>query len=243
MSDRLNFIFVSLQVANIVGRTELLSAGFFLLALLSYHWLVKRRPLPSAPPPPSSARSAVLFGLTHVLAVLSMLSKEQGVTVIAVCAAYDIFINSQMNLGDLVKVIKQINTVFKPAFWKTLYRVPLAAHNPVSLLKRVSLLVSSAILLTSLRLWINGRGAPLFVESDNPASFSSERLTRGRTYAYLGAVNMWLLLMPSRLCFDWSMGSIPLLESFRDHRNLYTAACCVFLGAILATAGEQGGVN
>ena len=167
-----------------------------------------------------------------------MLSKEQGVTVLAVCVAYDTFIVSHRTLRDLVKVITKANLLLTGSFWKTLYRVPLAGHHSVCLFKRAFLLALSAVLLTSLRLWVNGRGAPLFVESDNPASFSSERLTRVQTYAYLSAVNVWLLVMPSKLCFDWSMGSIPLLESLHDTRNLLTVACLASMGVLLAASGE-----
>jgi hypothetical protein len=33
------------------------------------------------------------------------------------------------------------------------------------------------------------------------------------TYSYIYALNGWLLLCPEWLCFDWSMGCIPLIES------------------------------
>ena len=42
------------------------------------------------------------------------------------------------------------------------------------------------------------------------------------TYSYLIAFNSWLLLSPSVLSYDWQMGSIPLVESPLDSRNLGT---------------------
>lgn len=33
------------------------------------------------------------------------------------------------------------------------------------------------------------------------------------SYNYIYALNSWLLLCPEWLCFDWSMGCIPLVES------------------------------
>lgn len=42
------------------------------------------------------------------------------------------------------------------------------------------------------------------------------------TFNYLLPVNAWLLLNPSELCCDWTMGTIPLVESFLDLRNLAT---------------------
>ena len=66
----------------------------------------------------------------------------------------------------------------------------------------------------------------LFVETvsssfDNPASQSTTP-TRQLTYNYLLAVNTWLLLCPDFLCCDWTMGTIPLIESLFDARNLAT---------------------
>lgn len=42
------------------------------------------------------------------------------------------------------------------------------------------------------------------------------------TYSYLLAFNAWLLLAPITLCYDWQVGSIPLVESVWDARNLAT---------------------
>lgn len=94
------------------------------------------------------------------------------------------------------------------------------------------MLTTGGFVLLGIRLILIGGGTPSFVDSDNPASFSSHFLTRLLTYAFLCPVNFWMLLCPSRLCFDWSMGSIPLVEEIRDGRNLTTLgffACLVFL--------------
>lgn len=42
------------------------------------------------------------------------------------------------------------------------------------------------------------------------------------TYSYLLSFNAWLLLAPITLCYDWQVGSIPLVESVTDVRNLAT---------------------
>ncbi|MGH0150607.1 UNVERIFIED_CONTAM: hypothetical protein FKN15_019615 [Acipenser sinensis] len=42
------------------------------------------------------------------------------------------------------------------------------------------------------------------------------------TYSYLLAFNAWLLLAPIVLCYDWQVGSIPLVESVWDVRNIAT---------------------
>ena len=66
---------------------------------------------------------------------------------------------------------------------------------------------------------------------DNPAAVSPTP-TRQLTFNYLLPVNAWLLLNPSELCCDWTMGTIPLIESFLDIRNLATFIFFCFLGAL-----------
>uniref|UniRef100_A0A8D2LEG2 dolichyl-phosphate-mannose--protein mannosyltransferase n=1 Tax=Varanus komodoensis TaxID=61221 RepID=A0A8D2LEG2_VARKO len=78
------------------------------------------------------------------------------------------------------------------------------------------------ILLLYFRLWIMGGSMPAFSEQDNPASFSPYLLTRFLTYSYLLAFNAWLLLAPVTLCYDWQVGSIPLVDSIWDVRNFAT---------------------
>ncbi|XP_010012618.1 PREDICTED: transmembrane and TPR repeat-containing protein 1-like, partial [Nestor notabilis] len=89
-------------------------------------------------------------------------------------------------------------------------------------LKRAFLVISYVILVLYFRLWIMGGSMPMFSEQDNPASFSPYLLTRFLTYSYLLAFNAWLLLAPITLCYDWQVGSIPLIESIWDARNLAT---------------------
>lgn len=33
---------------------------------------------------------------------------------------------------------------------------------------------------------------------------------------------MWLLLAPFSLCCDWSLGSVPIIDSFSDVRNIWS---------------------
>ncbi|KAK4310005.1 hypothetical protein Pmani_018405 [Petrolisthes manimaculis] len=66
---------------------------------------------------------------------------------------------------------------------------------------------------------------------DNPASVA-QTPTRQLTYNYLLSVNAWLLLLPSSLCCDWTMGTIPLVESFTDVRNLGTVAVYIVLAKL-----------
>ena len=44
-------------------------------------------------------------------------------------------------------------------------------------------------------------------------------------YNYLYAINAsWLLLVPQWLCFDWSMGCVPIINTYSDPRILCIVA-------------------
>ncbi|XP_048222870.1 protein O-mannosyl-transferase TMTC1 isoform X2 [Perognathus longimembris pacificus] len=88
--------------------------------------------------------------------------------------------------------------------------------------KRAILVISYVVVILYFRLRIMGGSMPLFSEQDNPASFSPYVLTRFLTYSYLLAFNVWLLLAPVTLCYDWQVGSIPLVETLWDPRNMAT---------------------
>ena len=75
----------------------------------------------------------------------------------------------------------------------------------------------------------------IFFRFDNPASVATTP-TRQLTYNYLAAVNLRLLFLPSDLCCDWTMGTIPLVESFADVRNFATLATHGTVLGLLVTA-------
>lgn len=52
------------------------------------------------------------------------------------------------------------------------------------------------------------------------------------TYSYLLSFNAWLLLAPVVLCYDWQVGSIPLVESLADVRNVATLLLAVVMVAL-----------
>ena len=105
------------------------------------------------------------------------------------------------------------------------------------LLKRLLLLAASLSVFLILRIYLLAGGtATSFVESDNPTLFESNFWTRLRTYTYLCALNVWSLLCPSALCYDWSMDSIPRIKDNMDSRNImtlsvaFTLLCLVYYG-------------
>ena len=70
-------------------------------------------------------------------------------------------------------------------------------------------------------------------EGDNPASFAADWLTRCLTYNYIWALNSYILFLPHWLCFDWSMGCIPLIETLWDGRNVLSSVMWVFLAFLV----------
>lgn len=51
-------------------------------------------------------------------------------------------------------------------------------------------------------------------------------------WLYLCFVNSWLMLAPSFLCADWTMGTVPLIDTLTDPRNLATVATFISITAL-----------
>ena len=43
---------------------------------------------------------------------------------------------------------------------------------------------------------------------------------RALSLSNIYSINLWLLLSPSSLCCDWSLGSVPLVTTLTDSRNV-----------------------
>ncbi|XP_044756223.1 protein O-mannosyl-transferase TMTC1-like [Coccinella septempunctata] len=96
--------------------------------------------------------------------------------------------------------------------------------------RTVKVFISLGVLLT-VRLALLQGSLPKFSQQDNPAAFHSSLYVRILTFCYLAAFNWWLLLCPMTLSHDWQMGSVPLVTSIYDSRNLVT--CFFFLLTLL----------
>ncbi|XP_076301294.1 protein O-mannosyl-transferase TMTC1-like isoform X2 [Lasioglossum baleicum] len=95
--------------------------------------------------------------------------------------------------------------------------------------RAAALLVSFGVLLV-VRLALLHGALPKFSPQDNPAAFHPCFHVRLLTFCYLAALNCWLLLCPATLSHDWQMGSVPLVASLADTRNMAT---CLFFGGCL----------
>ncbi|XP_040498226.1 protein O-mannosyl-transferase TMTC1 isoform X3 [Ursus maritimus] len=197
-------------VAGIVGRADVLACLLFLLAFLSYNRSVDQHHVGECFPPTTSP---FFLLLSLFLGTCAMLVKETGITVFGVCLVYDFF--SLSHKQEKSYLTARSNRNF------------LLTMRPF--LKRATLVVSYVVVVLYFRLWLMGGSMPLFSEQDNPASFSPYILTRFLTYSYLLAFNVWLLLAPVTLCYDWQVGSIPLVETIWDVRNLATILLAVVM--------------
>ncbi|XP_023605535.1 transmembrane and TPR repeat-containing protein 2 isoform X4 [Myotis lucifugus] len=190
-------------VAGIVGRADVGASLFFLLSLLCYIKHCSTRGY--------SARTWGWFLGTGLCAGCSMLWKEQGVTVLAVSAVYDVFVFHRLKMKQILP------TIYK--------------GKNLSLFLSMSLLTLWGTSLLGARLYWMGNKPPSFSNSDNPAADSDSLLARTLTFFYLPTKNLWLLLCPDTLSFDWSMDAVPLLKTICDWRNLHTVA--FYIGLLL----------
>ncbi|XP_077356844.1 protein O-mannosyl-transferase TMTC2-like isoform X2 [Festucalex cinctus] len=195
-------------VAGVVGRADVGAALFFLLSLLCYARHCRLRA--SRCCGGSVARCWTWMMGSLWCAAASMLWKEQGVTVLAVSAVYDLF-------------------VFHRLTFRQALLLPLGKKTQ-KLLPSLAVLATWGIVLLSGRIYWMGNKPPNFSNSDNPAADSPHLLTRTLTFLHLPAANAWLLLFPDKLSFDWSMDAVPLVRSLADWRNLHTLA---FYGGVI----------
>uniref|UniRef100_A0AAQ5X754 dolichyl-phosphate-mannose--protein mannosyltransferase n=1 Tax=Amphiprion ocellaris TaxID=80972 RepID=A0AAQ5X754_AMPOC len=103
----------------------------------------------------------------------------------------------------------------------------------MGLLTRLALMGLGGLLMLYARWRIMGTGPPAFTEVDNPASFAESVFLRIVNYNYYYSLNAWLLLCPWWLCFDWSMGCVPLIKSATDWRMVWLLLLwCILIGLI-----------
>ncbi|KAG7305254.1 hypothetical protein JYU34_009297 [Plutella xylostella] len=148
--------------------------------------------------------------LSIVLGALSMLAKETGVTILLLNLAFDFY-----------RCWPMVRRSLCPMKFER-------KHSGLSL-RSLKVLVSLA-LLVCLRLALLQGSLPSFSAQDNPPAFHPSFVVRLMTFCYLAAFNWWLLLCPWTLSHDWQMGSVPLVTSGWDPRNLLT---CAAFGALV----------
>ena len=180
-------------MTGVVGRAELLASLAYLSAILTYGKGAAHKTFPR------KTRWRYLL-LTIILTTIAMLCKEQGITVIAVCAVFEVCVRHK--LKDF--------SVFK---WK----------NISSAVQRLGVLMLCGLGLLLMRLRLMGATLPVFTRFDNPAAVSPSP-AKQLTFSYLASLNAWQLLAPCDLICDWTMNTVPLVKKWLDVRNLATLA-------------------
>ncbi|XP_018107867.1 protein O-mannosyl-transferase TMTC3 isoform X2 [Xenopus laevis] len=206
-------------VTGVVGRAELLSSIFLLAAFLSY--------TKSKGPDNSIVWTPIAVAVS--LVAVATLCKEQGITVVGICCVYEVFIAQGYTL---------------PVLWDTTMQILMGKGSiPYSMLQtllKLVVLMFSTLLLVVVRVQVIQSQLPVFTRFDNPAAVSTTP-ARQLTFNYLLPVNAWLLLNPSELCCDWTMGTIPLIESVLDIRNLATLLFYLLLGYFIVFSVRYSG--
>ena len=121
-------------VTGVVGRAELLASVFFLVVVLQYAKMARQSSV--------SWRSLIV---TSLLICLAMLSKEQGITVIAVCVVHEVFVAQLLSPAELFSMSGKAGLLAVPAWTK-----------------RVLALAAIGVCLMYMRLRIMGTQLPVF---------------------------------------------------------------------------------
>ncbi|XP_028968291.1 protein O-mannosyl-transferase TMTC1-like [Galendromus occidentalis] len=230
-------------VTSIVGRADVLCAVFYLASILCFikscdeaqatigefpHERNQRNNVRAQTASDSQffnlgARAPTHLWLAMALGVMSMLSKEQGITVFGVLIVYRLRLLCKRPSAFHCSPMNQRN-------------VSTRCSQIVNWFTADDHLVTSCVTLAGLfsfRVFLLGGSLPKFSEHDNPAAHDPHLLTRFLTYSYLTAFNIKLLLYPAVLSYDWQMGSVPVVHSVLDTRNLATVALLVCAGRIV----------
>ncbi|CAG5017768.1 unnamed protein product [Parnassius apollo] len=191
-------------VCGVVGRADILSAISFILSFIHYDKSI------------DNIRYTYLFLLTSIiLAGIAMLFKENGITVLGYCVVYHIVVK--------YGYLKEKNIVLKKTHLMKSFSIK-------TLAKMIIISLASVFLLYS-RWLIMGEMKPEFKPMENPAAFATNLFTKVVTLNYIYFLNFLLLVWPQWLCYDWSMGCVPLIKSVFDYRILFIFL--IYLFAIL----------
>lgn len=225
------------SVAGIVGRADLLCALLFILSFLCYvrsccQDTVSRTHATLHRP---ETFSMTWFCLSVVFCGLSVLCKEQGITVIGICSAYDIIVICQVDVLRLLRLKKSTENQNQEASPSVTKQNASGDWFKSLCVRHLFLAITGAAILVT-RWRVMGSAPPVFQVFDNPHSFVNGTLLRTLNYNYLYALNCWILVNPWWLCFDWSMGSVPTIDSVSDPRVLAVIVLWVVLAFCLYSA-------
>ncbi|KAE8745748.1 hypothetical protein FOCC_FOCC007544 [Frankliniella occidentalis] len=231
-------------VAGVVGRADLLCAFFSFLSFLSYSKATKEGTL--------SIKLSIKYLICSIFfCFLALFSKEQGITILGICLAYDVITFHKINVYNLPLLVLNLFYCCPSGKSNVKHQSVLPGQSKICCSRRIesqhlfskpfiirslSLIIAGLLLLYA-RWYVMGSKPPVFQQVDNPASFDKNFWTRVWTYNYLYSLNAWLLLCPEWLSFDWSMGCISLVSTWFDPRLLAVATFWATLFGLLWRGG------
>ena len=191
-------------INQIVGRAELLCAVFFLMAFLSFHAYLTSQGL---------VGSVFHFCSTLFFTICSMLSKESGLSVMALLFVY-CFVPGAKDVP--LRPLKKQGTCFQ-----AIGRLFTLMYHQKSKLLLSLLLVCITIALSAIRVWWTGP-VEVFVSDDNPAAFHPNPWVRFASYHNQYLLHALFLVYPKTLSHDWTFTVDPVV-SVTDVRLLWVA--------------------
>ncbi|KAJ0181217.1 hypothetical protein K1T71_003302 [Dendrolimus kikuchii] len=206
-------------VSGIVGRADILAAITFFTSIIFYSKAMTDQSL-----------SYVYLFIVVILSAMSMLFKENGVTVLGFCIVYDIishFRTNQQTQNEMSNEDSGKKHTNKKSDASILSKSQKSNSLFDSGIRIICLILSIVLLLYERWAVMEGTG-PEFKITDNPASFSENFLTRFKTYNYVYFLNFLLLIWPQWLCYDWSMGCIPVLKEVDDYRIIFVIIMYIY---------------
>lgn len=187
-----------------------------------------------------------MFGCA-ICIIIATLCKETGITaIVSVCKFYNLILYiNVLNIYYLhfqgicaVYDIVMVNKIYPVDVINFCLMFRCSNNNLVNLVQykhtilRLSVLFIIALILLFLRFSIMGFSVPKFQPVDNPTSFMDSIFLRILNYNYIYSLNAWLLICPVWLCFDWSMGCIPLITDYDRRIFMIIIFWLIFLALI-----------
>uniref|UniRef100_A0A5S6R087 dolichyl-phosphate-mannose--protein mannosyltransferase n=1 Tax=Trichuris muris TaxID=70415 RepID=A0A5S6R087_TRIMR len=206
-------------VASIVGRAEIISALLYMCSFFEYCKALKRG---------SCWKNYHLF-MCLILTFMALAAKEQGVMAIFFCIAYDVLVYSWNSLTCVWQKRVSVRKCIK----KSLSSDDVAASLATAAFKRMGTMLTWFLLLSIFRLHLMSWTLPRFSTGDTQVLPMYNFVFKTINQVYIYVLNLWLLVCPSFLCFDYSMGCIEPIQSIKDFR-LWTVLLIACTFAVLA---------
>ena len=193
------------QVCCVTYRADLLATTTFLVSLLAYvqceQWCSEGRR-------DREAAYRALFLASLLLGALSMLFKEQGVTVFGVLISYEM-----------------LRALHRAACGCTL-----AGHAPGGQRAAVTLAFLAVLLVARLRM--NFGPSPNWHRYDNILVNEPSAWTRALTFHYLVGRHWLWIVWPFTFSHDWNHESVAAVTSLADPRNLLAVGVYAVIGSV-----------